>query len=342
MLVPKKKSAQLAEQLYKLQKAYLKNMLLGEKSQQHQQQFIEHIFKIADQITLNQVIDLQQLTGVVQEQVFKINLAPPLLSVIGEMTQNQHQQLINNHAPLKSVISDQQVEHWIRKILELENVFNYIKTYIEQTPQIRILCAYWIHQNIARFTPEPIHTLSDKTRAKLPPRIQQFIQLQQQKLEEKLEEKTAQLFQQQLLFLFSLEQEEYLALALSLWDNLKQKPISEFASKISPLDTEEIFILAYEFWKDYRHNSGVQDMIRRSIQYFYHTFENESLFYLFESTGLKVSDIQIEAQRFAPSILQRLDQLDLLDQFIDLIIAPFFQQQTTLDQIASFLDNQTE
>lgn len=328
---------QLSQQLYALQKQYFKKRLLGKNARQYQQEFIDRMFNVADQITLNQVIDLQQLIGVVEDEVFKVNLAPPLLGVIGEMIQSQHQQLINNNTPLNSFISDQQVEHWSRKILELDNVFEYIQTRIEETPQIRALCAYWINQNIARYTPEQLHVLSERAKSKLPPGIQKFINTQQQKLEEKVEEKAAQLFQQQLLSLFSLDKDEYLTLVLSLWDTLKHKPISEFASKGSPLDMEDIFILIYEFWKDFRQNSTVQDMIRKGVEHFYRTFEHDTVYYLFQSTGLKVSDIQHEAQRFLPVVIQRLDQLDLLDQFIDLVLGPFFEQDETLQTIADFL-----
>lgn len=88
---------------------------------------------------------MKQLVGVVQSQVYKINLKPALLSVIGEIAQNIHFKLNETTAPLASFASDQQIEHWIRKILELDEVFDYIRTQIEHTPQIRSLCAYWIN-----------------------------------------------------------------------------------------------------------------------------------------------------------------------------------------------------
>lgn len=330
-------SMQLADKLYQLQKQYIKDRLLGENAQHMRQLFLQQLFQAADQMTLRQIIDLEQLTGVVQEQVFKVNLAPPMLSMIGEMTQNIHEQLRQTHTPLSSFVSEQQVEHWLRKALEMEHLFDYIQQKIKHTPQIQALCAYWINQNIERYTPEQFSLVADKATARLPRRIQIFLQEQQQKFEEKLEEKTAQLFQQQLLFLFSLPSEEYLTLGLSIWDSFKDKPIAEFAAQGSPVDSEEVFIFIYEFWKDLRQNPNVQQIIRSGIGQFYHAFADESLYYLFQSTGLKVENIQTEAERFVPAILQRLEQLGKLEQLLDNILQPFFQQAATLAAIEEHL-----
>lgn len=342
MPVPKNPSQQIAEKLYHLQKRYLKNMLLGNNAQQLQQQFIDYLFNMADKIQLKQLIALEQLLGVVEAQVYRVNLTPQMLGMIGEIAQHLHQELSQNHAPLSSLISDQQVEHWLRKFLELENILAYIRRKIAETPQIRILCAYWINQNIERHTPQSLSLLSEKAKAKLPPHWRDFINMQQHKIEEKVEEKAAQLFQQQLLYLLSLNKTEYLNLGLSLWDNIKDKEISEFVSQSSALDSEDIFILLYELWKDIRKNPSVQNMIQQSIQYFYQTFADESIFYLFQSTGLKVTDIQNEAQRFAPDIIARLEQLNIIDQLIDLFIQPFFADPTTLAGIDACLADNSE
>ena len=339
-LVPKTTPEQLAEQLYQLQKNHIKKMLLGNHAQQLQQQFLQHSFKLADHITLNQVIDLEQLTGVVNEQVFKINLAPPMLGAIGEIAQSIHQQLHTNSAPLSSFISDHQVDHWLRKILEMDHIFEYIRYRIEHTPQFRTLCAYWINQNIEYYTPESVVAFADKATAKLSVRLQNFLHLQQQKIEEKIEEKAAQLFQKQVLFLFSLPKDEYLTIGLMIWEKIKHKSISEFTAHSSPLDSEELFILIYEFWKDLRQNSSVQDIIQTCIEQFYHSFEHESLFYLFQATGLKIEDIEVEAQRFAPAILQRLDKLNLLDSMIEYFVQPFFKKSDTLNLLQSALDSE--
>jgi hypothetical protein len=329
---------QIVDQLYRLQKQYFKDMLLGENAQQLQRERIAYFFQTSDTVTLNQIIDVEQLVGVVQSQVYKINFKPALLSVIGEIAQNIHIKLNETTAPLADFASDQQIEHWLRKILELDEVFDYIRTQIEHTPQIRSLCAYWINQNIEHFSPKNLHQVSEKTLDRLPESLQRFFHAQAQKLEEQIEIRAAQLFQQQLLFLFHLEKEEYLTLGMSLWESIKYKSVAEFTNMASPLDSEELFILSYEFWKDFRHNDTFQQIIKEGIHYFYDTFAEETIYELFLSTGLKIEDIQLEAERFAPSILKRLDELNLLDAFIDQMIQPFFQAEQTIDQVNQILN----
>ncbi|SDB86351.1 hypothetical protein SAMN05421749_101504 [Acinetobacter marinus] len=328
---------QVLQQLHSLQKQYFKDQLLGEHAHTLQQQRIRYFFQTCETIQLKQVIDVQQLIGVVHSQVYKINLKPALLSVIGEIAQNIHRQLSQSNAPLSDFISDQQVEHWLRKILELDDIFDYLKIKIAQTPQIRSLCAYWINQNIAHFRPKHLDQVSEKTFDRLPTSVQRFVYKQAQKLEEHVEIKTAQLFQQQLLFLLNLEKAEYLSLGMSLWHSLKHSTVAEFSQMSTPLDTEEVFILSYEFWKDFRHNQTFQHIIEQGIRDFYATFADENIYTLFLATGLNIEDIQLEAERFAPSILKRLDELGLLDTIIDHMIQPFFQSEHTIDQLNQVL-----
>ena len=330
---------QLAEQLAQLQIQYIKQQLLGEHTQQLRQQFIQHFFAFSEQIKLKQLLDLEQLIGVVEEQVFNTNLAPSLLAVIGEMAESIHQQIRHSQAPLTSFVSDQQIEHWLRKALEMDYIFDYFRSKIIQTPQIRAMCAYWINQNLVHYTPEQLSAITDQITTRLPRRLQQFLSVQQQRLEEKVEEKAAHLFQQQLLFLFHLPKEEYLSLGLSLWNSLKDKPLAEFSAQSSPLDSEEIFIFIYEFWKDLRKNPDMQTLIKHSIEQFYHAFADESLYYLFQSTGLKVDNIQTEAERFVPVILTRLDKLEVLDQVFISMVAPFFNQTDVLQTLEHALKN---
>lgn len=332
---------QLAEQLAQLQIQYIKQQLLGKHAQQLRQQFIQQLFTFSEQLQLKQLIDLEQLLGVVEEQAFNTNLAPSLLTVIGEMAQSIHQQIRYSQAPLASFVSDQQVEHWLRKALEMDYIFDYFRSKIIQTPQIRAMCAYWINQNLVHYTPEQFTAVTDKITARLPIRIQHFLLEQQQRLEEKVEEKAAQLFQQQLLFLFHLSKEEYLSLGLSIWRNLKEKPLAEFSAQSSPLDSEEIFIFIYEFWKDVRKNPDMQVLIKHSIEQFYYAFAEESLYYLFQSTGLKVANIQTEAERFVPLILQRLDKLKILNQILMQMVTPFFTQTDVLATIDHALNNRS-
>ena len=335
--VLKPTAEQLSLQLFQLQKQYFKDRLLGENAQQLHQQFVADFFKVCERITLSEVIELKQLTGVVEEQVYKVNLAPPMLSMIGEISQSLHLQLSLNHEPLSSLISDQQVEHWLRKFLEMDHIFDYIKQRIEHTPQVRALCAYWINQNIEHFTPPAVQDFADRATAKLSPKLQKFLHIQQQRVEEKIEEKAAQLFQSQLLFLLSLPKEEYFSLGVMIWKRVKHKPISEFAAQSSPLDMEDLFILIYEFWKDLRHNVSVQNMVKNGIEQFYNAFAEESLYYLFQATGLTIEDIQLEAQRFAPAIIKHLEELGMLDMIINYHLKPFFEQNDVLNLLQAHL-----
>ena len=63
----------------------------------------------------------------------------------------------------------------------------------------------------------------------------------------------------------------------NLWNDHKEKPLAQYMNQLTPLDVEEFFVMLYEYWKELRQSSLIQDLILYGVKVFYDFYQNEIL-----------------------------------------------------------------
>ena len=95
--------------------------------------------------------------------------------------------------------------------------------------------------------------------------------------------------------------------------------------------------MIYEYWKELRESSYIQDLILYGVKVFYDFYKDESLADVFAAIGLEESDLQNEAVRFYPKVVAALDEHGVLEPIITLILKPFYKSSQTLATIEKHL-----
>ena len=95
--------------------------------------------------------------------------------------------------------------------------------------------------------------------------------------------------------------------------------------------------MIYEYWKELRESSYIQDLILYGVKVFYDFYKDESLADVFAAIGLEESDLQNEAVRFYPKVVVALDEHEVLEPIITLILKPFYENSQTLATIEKHL-----
>ena len=126
-------------------------------------------------------------------------------------------------------------------------------------------------------------------------------------------------------------------MARNIWEDNKAKPLSEYTKQVTPLDVEEFFVMIYEYWKELRQSSYIQDLILYGVKVFYDFYEDESLEGVFAAIGIKESDLQNEAVRFYPKVVVALDEHSVLEPIIHMVLKPFYDNPQTLQVIEKHL-----
>lgn len=331
------KSQLLAQALLLEQVKFYKNQLTTQLSADFFQQFIQLFLQHAPNIQLKEVVELAQIQAVVKRYAFEMQLGAGLLEFIGEIAQRLHVFSLQSSAQLQDVFSDHQFEMWLSKFLELENIRHYLNQFLKDSPSIQQLCQYIATTTLQNKLPK-LFTHSDEDRISASKyewqqKLKSFSHRQQQRIEQKLEESIARFIQEQLADLSLLSNDDLESLARNVWDDNKNKPLSEYTRQVTPLDVEEFFVMIYEYWKELRQSAFIQDLILYGVKVFYDFYKDESLADVFAAIGLEEADLLNEAVRFYPKVVAALDEHAVLEPIITLVLKPFYDNAVTLATI---------
>lgn len=329
-------SEQLAQALLLEQVRYYQQQLSADHSPEYIQHICHLIFQSTQYLNLNQVHNAVQRLEVVQGLPLEMQLGADLLEFIGEVSKQIFISALKSSSTLNDLISDHQFEIWLSKFLELEHVRVYLNNFLRDSPAIQQLCHFIattvIQKKLPGFLQNPNfqehHT--QHPHSSWQQRIKRFSLKQQQRIEQKLEDYLATFIQEQLAELTILSNDDLEDLIRNIWDDLKEKTVYQYISKIDPLDVEEFFVLIYEYWKELRQQPFMQNLILRGVEVFYRFYEHETLQDLLYGIGLNESDIKTEALRFYPKVLRAFEQQNLLEPLLMQILKPFYIRPATL------------
>ena len=329
---------ELAQALLLEQVRFTKQQLLQPENKNYIRNFISQSYRHADQILLKDFIQLEQLNAVVEKYAFELNLGADILEFIGFVAQKVHKFSVNSNTILHDLLSDESFELWLFKILELEQLKDYIQDNLQHNPQIQHVSLQLANQILESNTPwlNQLRQYNSK-QSNIGSKVLSFIQDQQQNIELKLEQQLATAIRKQVSQIILLPSEDLADIATYIWDEVKQHSLKEMLSQVESIDFEEFFILVYETWKELRQTDFMQALILNVVAAFYEYFGEYSLQALLHSVGLNENDLFIEADRFIPYCLGALDTHNLLDDIIQSLIAPFYHNQATQQFIENYL-----
>lgn len=333
---------QLAQALMLEQVRFIKNKCLDTKDTLYLEQFVHQIYSHSDRILLKNVINIEQLNGVVQKYAFELNLGGEILEFIGVVAQKVHQYTLKSSTQFNDLLSDESFEIWMHKVLELEQLRLYIQENLKNNPQAQHVSLQLANQILESNTPWLSQLRKLKTQDQgLSGKVLGFIQDQQHTIELKLEKQLSQAILKQLGHIITLPNEEMAEIVLEIWSDIKKRTLQESFSQLQAIDVEEFFILIYETWKELRETPFMQDIILHVVKSFYDYFADYSLQEMLESVGLTEQDLYLEALRFAPHLFKALEDAGVLDQFIHALFSSFYTAETTTHLIEDFLKNNT-
>lgn len=344
---PAASAQQFAQALLLEQIAFLKSQLFHPSKQQpnpiYIHQFIDQVYRSAAKIELQDVIQLEQLQAVVQKYCFELNLGGEILEFIGSTARKVHAHILSNDTAFKQLLSDENFEIWLYKILELEQARHYLQQQLLNSPQIAQISLQLANHILEKHTPwlDQLRKLKlDQHR--FAARALSFLQDQQQNIELKIEQQLAQAILNNFAEIVILPQDELADIGLHLWSSLKHKSFKESFAQFEAIDFEDFFVLLYETWKQLRQTELIQDLVLGSLNAFYQYFADSDLQSLLHAVGLGIDDLYEEADRFLPHMCRALDQLDLLDDILKSLLEPFYLSPRTQQLIQAHYSNNAD
>ena len=329
----------LAEQLLEAQVAFVKARLSSAELGDQAANLIHFCMEQGKDIRLDEVVSASSIREVVQVYAFDLNLGAGIIELIGAMAQRLYSEA-NHLAPtLQTLISSHQLEQWIDKILELDQVRHHVVQAVLQSPAahevIGQIISSLLNKQLPKWREQVTGQLSEGWLAKTPllPRLMKLLLQQEEKLLIIAEQHLSQFIQNQGTQLLSLDAAELKDIAWQVWLNIKDIPLNELSSGIEALDIEEFFVLLYETWRELRQTEYLQRLIFTGIDVFFEFYGDYPVSELLEEIGISRQHLINDANRFLPKAIAALNQHHVLDQLIRLQLADFYFNASTLKLI---------
>ncbi|HAJ41878.1 MAG TPA: hypothetical protein DCM00_04340, partial [Alcanivorax sp.] len=119
-------------------------------------------------------------------------------------------------------------------------------------------------------------------------------------------------------------------LVLVAWQDFAERPVTELRELLSSEDIQELFVIGYDFWREFRHSDYFATMLDTGINAFFEKYGDTTLRDLIDEVGIARDDLLDDAHRFAPPVLRLLRERGLLDAWLRRHLAPFFEKPETL------------
>ena len=314
---------------------------------------LDAILAQASDVFLSSVVTRQSIKDVVRVFAFELDLGSGVIALSGEMAQQLHIAASTNAPKLKELISNGVVAQWLDKILELEDFRSILLSKIGESTTLHEFISdhviILIEQQIAQRSPQWLQQLTsddnaDKTADKkgvgtrittgIRRKLNSSVRAQEEFLEKKLRQSVSKTIQQSCAELSELDDDVWRDAIWQLWQAIRDESIAQFAEGLNPLDIEEFFVLTYDEWRRLRQTDYIQRLIYTGIDVFFDAYEETPLTDLLDDVGVTRTHMLAEVARFAPKVIQVLDEHDYIREWLKRQLSPFYQSDATLEIIS--------
>lgn len=114
----------------------------------------------------------------------------------------------------------------------------------------------------------------------------------------------------------ALASEEFREVITEVWDNNKHRTVASIRDYAGQLDIEELFVIGYEHWQEFRQHKAFATLIRAGVDAVYRQIGTRPVGELLDAIGISEAMIHEDAQRFAPTVIKHLHKKKLLEPVI--------------------------
>ncbi len=326
-----------AQALLDAQVAYTLSRLTADDLRVTLEQEVDLILANAPLLTLNDCVNAQMIKDTVHRYAIELDLGAGVFDIIGDIARRVHGHHIHQQTTLNDILADKHFEQILDKILELENIRDYVLKELVINPVYAGLASDVVYYGLRDYLLSQM--IGGKKRVQkvsaMLSKAKDLANRLPQGLEEAIEDSLRLYINQSIRhiiaesqsFLTHIDQDKLRNSILDIWDNIKQQPISTYQQLLTSLDVEELCVLSYEFWRDFRNTTYFKVLIDAGIDAFFQRYGDVTLDELLDEVGIKRDMVLADALRFAPPVLKTLNEKALLEPFVRRHLQDFYASE---------------
>jgi len=120
----------------------------------------------------------------------------------------------------------------------------------------------------------------------------------------------------------------------NLWDDIKNWKIANFQRYFSEMDLQELMVLGYEYWLEFRHTDYLQSCIDAGVKFFFDKYGDDSLHTMLSDLGVTEDMIVSEIVNYAPDLANMLLKHNIAEALVRRHLQRFYFSDETLALLA--------
>jgi hypothetical protein len=309
-------------------------------------------FDAFSQIKLSEFVAAKDVKDIIKEQVVEQDIPGPIAEIAGEASAKLFSSQKHLDTPLKVIMSAEQFEGFVNKLLELKTQRHNLINGLIDLPVYKDLISGVIYQAITRYI------YDSNVLSKNIPGVSSMLKMSRNvvnktvpKLGGAVEEgirnyikNNLSLFQQESksFLINTLTEEELQASILDFWDSIENKTLGEIQTDMSAVDLSDLVVLGYEFWLSFRKTSYFEHCYHSVVDYLFDTYGNEPMAILFEDLDLSPEKILKQAEQWAPHLLSQLRNSGQLETILQRRLTHFYHSEKALQLLSKAFDEEVE
>lgn len=299
---------------------------------------LSYFLKASSNTKLSQWIDPQPIKDLIKEHVVENTIPGSVAELAGKMSDKIFTSSLHKKTKLSQIISRHQFEEFVDKAIELKEQRNNGLDKIIDLPIYTDLISGILFQSITHYIYENNllsknipgmssllkagKSFMDKTAPKLGTGIEDSVRSYiANSLELIISESKAFLAN-------SVTDEQLKESAITLWENIENKSLSDFQKGMNSLDLSEFISLGYDFWLNFRKSTYFKHCYETTVDMFFKEYKDMTIAELMEEFQITSEKIHQESARFAPYLIKGLKDSGYIEAAIRRHLELFYTSST--------------
>lgn len=339
-----KKVPDLLEALLEEEIKYFLKLIKGPGFKKLVKGEVYSIFEAMSAVTLSDVLSADQIMGIIRRIVIGFTPAGGVPEIAGEMARKVISSEINESTTLDDIFPQAIYDQFAEKAATMDNVRRrVIHRAVHNTAYSRMVCdaiitvvqEYVISDiPIARKIPG-FNLLMGIGRGTAKMALPGLWSAIEDTFRDFIEKRVDFILARSESFLLSfLSEERMMEISDEAWKEASGKTLAEHFSALYPADLDELIVVGYEFWLNFRETPYFVTLVDELVAYFFEKYGDREVDLLVEDIGVTREMVVQEVVEFSVLIVKKVVSTGLLEERLRAHLTPFFHGERAAKVLA--------
>lgn len=299
---------------------------------------------IAGKITLNAAVTRSMIKDTAQVYASELEFGAGIPELVGEVARALYAHKIHEKTKLGDVVSEKRFSETVDQLLEMKSLRGKLLHAAAENPLYAAFASDLLYHGIKGYLGENVLTrnipgassmmkLGKSVLGKASPGLENSIEESLKRYIGKSVQSSARRSVQ--FFLENADDDMLRDAAMEVWARLKPLRIGDLRADVSELVIEEMFVNAYEYWRELRRTPYYRALIDAGIDGVFDRYGDSTLLDLLKDFGITRELMLDEGMRYGPPVLKMLKKKKLLEPVIRRNLEGFYHSAAAAEILSA-------